>query len=173
MNVLYSCCIADPFIDVAKRLEKECGLKATYWIGDLSSRDSHNKDCESVKAAFPNIVFHDFTSAWKGIFPEAVERRAAETYIDIDFLHRFASQEFQTLSMMDRVDYDRQSFNFMERERYFLYLVKRWTACVELYDIGLVVSAVNPHRIFDYVLYWVCKHKGVPFLTFELKIRCQ
>ena len=69
--------------------------------------------------------------------------------------------------MMDRVDYDRYSFNYMERERLYLHFLRHWNAVIDLLGIDLVISAVAPHRVYDYVLYLVCKDRGIPFITFH------
>lgn len=69
--------------------------------------------------------------------------------------------------MMDRLDYDRYSFNYMERERHFLNLLKNWMACIEIYKPNLIVSAVPPHRVYDYVLYLLCKKMNIKFICFQ------
>jgi hypothetical protein len=167
MNVLYSCCIADPFLKVAQRLESESNLKPVYWVGDISSSESSSSDEELIKDTFPTLQFQPYLDAWRGIFPEEIEKEAAESYLEIDFLRHFSSEELQALSMMDRQDYDRHSFIYMERERYYISLVKKWLACIELYKPDLVISAVNPHRVFDYVLYLLCKHKNIQYISFQ------
>ena len=167
MNAIYSCCIADPFLKVAQKLELEFYLKPVYWIGDIMSGNPASTDEDLVRDAYPALPFQRYLDAWRGVFPDEIERKATETYLEIDFLRIFSSEELQALSMMDRLDYDRHSFIYMERERYYISLVKKWLACIDLYKPDVVISAVNPHRVFDYVLYLVCKHKKIRYISFQ------
>lgn len=164
MNVIYSCCILDPFLEVAKKLQKEAGLNPVYWIGDIASAGNNDADEEILKIFFPNIVYQSYFNAWHGIFPDEI---TGEANVELDFLQSFSNEELQTLSMMDRLDYDRHSFIYMERERYFLKLVKKWAYIIDCYKPDAVISAVNPHRVFDYVLYLICKYKGIKFISFQ------
>ncbi len=172
MNALYCCCITDPFLPVAQRLQNEKEIKPVYWIGDIQSAVTSDKSVSktSVLTTFPNIVFHDYFEAWKGRFPLEIEENSNSSYFDLDFLKKFSSEELQAISMMDRIDYDRHSFIYMERERYYLDLIKKWICCIDLYHIDVVISAVNPHRVFDYVLYLVCRYKNIKFISFQYSI---
>lgn len=167
MNVIYSCCVADPFLDVAVNLQKQYGLNPVYWVGDKSS-SREGDDTESlVKKSFPSCVFHNYYDAWHGIFPTEIENAGADTYVDVDFLRKFSSEELQSFAMMNRLDFDRQSFNTMERERYFIRLVKYWTACLDKYKPVCVIGARTPHRVFDYVLYLLCQYRNIPVTSFQ------
>lgn len=163
MKAIYVCCIADPYLDVAVRLKEEKGIEPVYWIGAIGSSQ---EDVETpLKNAFPNITYHGYIEAWHGVFPKEVEDVYSEEGIEIDFLKRFMPEEFQSLSMMDRLDYDRKSFNFMERERFFIMLVRKWMAVFRLYKPDIVIAANNPHRVFDHVLYLLCKYRGIRFIS--------
>ena len=166
MNALYCSCITDPFLYIAQRLQKEQNINPVYWVGDIQSSGYKDSSEQEVRNTFPGIEFQPFHPAWHGVFPESVEKKAITTYLDIDFIKLFSYEELQALSMMDRLDYDRQSFCYMERERYYLNLAKKWLACFELYSVDVVVSATSPHRVFDYVLYLICRYKGIKFISF-------
>lgn len=168
MNAFYICCITDPFLEVAKELKEKCQIEPVYWVGDIQS--IRGNDETEIKTIFPNIIYQDFYNAWKGIFSDSVEKHAENKYVDLDFLTQFSSEQMQAISMMDRLDYDRHSFPYMERQRFFLQLVKKWLACVDLYKPEVVISAVNPHRVFDYVLYLVCKYKNIRYISFQWSI---
>lgn len=170
MNVLYCCCITDPFLNVAQRLQKEKGYNPVYWVGDIQSSGYKDPSEQEVKETFPEIVFHSYLQAWRGVFPDCVEEKAVSDYVDIDFLKQFSNEELQAMSMMDRLDFDRYSFCFMERERHFLNLIKKWEACIEIFKVDVVIAASTPHRVFDYVLYLLSKYKGIKYITFELVI---
>ena len=170
MNVLYSCCIADPFVDVANKLMLDYNMNPVYWIGDINSAKYKSEDPHYIKSTFPNVEYQAYFDAWHGVFPKCVEEKASSSYISIDFLRHFSSQELQALSMMDRLDYDRYSFSYLERERYYLCLIKKWMACIDLFNIDIVISANNPHRVFDYVLYLVCQSRNIKFVSFQFSL---
>lgn len=162
MRILYNTCVADPWVKVAEKLQKEYGCEPVYWIGYNYDDSEH-----IVKDTFPNIRYQSYPDAWKGIFSDEIKEKSSECFIDIDFLDEIARYELQAIKMMDRLDYDRYSFNYMERERHFLNLMKNWMACIEIYKPDLVVSAVNPHRVYDYVLYLLCKKMHIKFICFQ------
>ena len=161
-RVLYNTSIADPFVKVAQKLRDENGYEPVYWIGfDYDHSD------EIVPQTFPNCVYQSYPDAWHGIFSKDIQEKAASCYLDVDMLNRLARYELQALTMMNRMDHDRYSFNLMERERHYLNLMKCWMAVIESYQIDMVVSSVAPHRVYDYVLYLLCKEKGIRFITFQ------
>ena len=170
MNAIYSCCIVDPFLDVARTLESQYSVKPVYWIGDIASAQNNEETETMVKEAYPQIIYQSFFDAWHGKFSPEIMEKSSQMYVDIDFLNSISSQELQALSMMDRLDYDHKSFTYMERESYFLNLVKRWSYVIDEYKPDVVISAVNPHRVFDYVLYILCRYKGIKFISFQFSI---
>ena len=164
-RVLYNTSNADPFIKVAQKLQEENGLEPVYWIGF-----NYDHSEELVPKAFPGICYQSYTHAWRGIFDEAIQKKAAECYIDVDLLNSLARYELQALKMMDRLDYDRYSFNYMERERHYYNLIKSWLAVFELYKPEMVISSTNPHRVYDYVLCLLCKERNIPFITLQFSM---
>jgi hypothetical protein len=161
-RVLYNTCVVDPWADIALKLQKDHQMEPVYWIG-YSYDDSYHVVCDM----FPQVVYQSTEEAWKCIFPKAVEDAYADAYVDVDFLRKYAHNELQAFTMMNRIDFDTYSFNHMERERHYLNLIKYWTACFKVYKIDIVISAVNPHRVYDYVLYLLCRYWGIPFITFQ------
>lgn len=162
-NVIYINCWADPWIQVAKRLQEEYDMKPVWWIG-YSKED--NSDV-LVPRAFPDIVYHDNADAWKGRFPDEIMKRSVSCYLDFAYLKKNAHQELQAIKMMDRMDQDLRSFNFMERQRHYRNMVKKCMAAIEFFNPSLVISTAIPHRLYDYVLYWLCQEKDIPFLTIQ------
>lgn len=159
-NVIYINCWVDPWIKVAKLLQNECDLNPVWWIG--YSRQDHSDSL--VPSAFPEITFQDEVAAWKGQFPQEIEEKSYYCYLDVDFLRRHAHQELQIIKMMDRVDPDRYSFNFMERQRHYRNLLKKWSAVIDLKKVDMVISTEIPHRIYDYALFWLCQERGIPYV---------
>ncbi len=159
-NVIYIGCSAEPWVNVANRLQEEYGYKPIWWV-------IFDGDGDIIKKDFPDIVSHVYVDAWKGRFPKDVEEKAQECYLDIDFLKRHAHHELQAIKMLDRMDQDLRSFNFMERQRHFRNMLKQWMAAIEIYKPDVVIITEIPHRFFDYVLYWLCEEKGIPYLTIQ------
>jgi hypothetical protein len=162
-KIIYSPCFVDPWLKIAQKLQKEHGYNPVYWIG-YEYDDSKN----TVPTAFPDVIYHPYFDAFKGIFPREIADRFPGSSINIDFLKDYASCELQAIKMMDRMDPDRYSFNFMERQRHFRNLVKYWTACIDYLKPDLVVSERVPHQAFDYVLYLLCKFNKIKFISFVM-----
>lgn len=161
MKVIYSTCFADPWIKVAQKLHKDYNYEPVYWVG-YNFDDSK----ELVNQHFPKAIYHSYYDAWKCVFPTVIEEKFNETYIDIDFLKSNSAFELQAIKMMDRLDIDRYSFNFMERQRHFRKFIKYWIATINLVKPDMVISAVIPHRVYDYALYLLCKYYNIKYITF-------
>jgi hypothetical protein len=161
MKIIYSSCFSDPWVKIAQKLQQEHGYEPVYWIGY-----EYDNSKKLVPNAFPNVIYHPYFDAFKGIFPKEIADRFSGSYINIDFLKDYASYELQAIKMMDRMDPDRYSFNFMERQRHFRNLLKYWDACLDYLKPDMVVSERIPHQVFDYVLYLLCKFKKIKFVTF-------
>jgi len=161
-RVIYNTCVADPWIKVAQNLQTKYNFEPVYWIG-------YNYDNSEtlVKEAFPDICYQSYPDAWKGIFSAEIRKKSYDCFVDVDLINRLAKYELLAIKMMDRLDYDRYSFNFMERERHYINLIKNWMACFDIYKPDMVISAVNPHRVYDYVLYLLCKDRNIPFINFQ------
>jgi hypothetical protein len=162
MKVIYNTCYADPWINVALKLHQNYGYIPLYWIG-YEDDDSAN----IVPQVFPRAIYHPYYDACKGIFPKDISEKFINSYINVDFLKNYATYELQAIRMMDRMDSDRYSFNFMERQRHFRNLIKSWTACIDLLKPDLVISAVVPHRVYDYVLYLVCQYNNIKYISYR------
>lgn len=160
MRVLYSTCFADPWLKVAKVLKEKRSFEPIYWIG-------YNDDDSEVLVpkTFPHCIYQGYYEAWKGNFPSEIAKHFNESYISIDFIKEYASFELQAIKMMDRMDPDQYSFNFMERQRHFRNLIKNCSACLDYLKIDLVICPTIPHQLFDYVLYLLCCFKNIKFIS--------
>lgn len=162
-NVIYINCWVEPWMEVAKTLRDQYGYKPTWWIG-YSKEDGSDT---LIPQNFPDIIYQDNADAWKGRFPKEIEEKAPYYYLDVDFLKRHAHHELQAIKMMDRVDQSLHSFNFMERQRHYRNMLKQWMAAIDLVKPDLIISTAIPHRLYDYVLFWLCEEKNIPFLTIQ------
>lgn len=162
-NVIYINCWVEPWLKVARELLEKYNYKPVWWIGYTKEDNSY----QIVPQQFPNIIYQDNIDAWKGRFPKEIEEKAPYYYLDVDFLRRHSQHELQAIKMMDRMDQDLRSFNFMERQRHFRNMLKSWMAAIDIVKPDLVISTAIPHRLYDYVLFWLCKEKNIPFLTIQ------
>ena len=162
-RAIYINCWAEPWIKVAQRLQELKCIKPVWWIGYSTQDNSHI----SVPSAFPDVIYQSDSDAWKGRFPKEIAEKAPACYLDVDFLKRHAHHELQAIKMMDRVDQDRHSFNFMERQRHFRNMLKSWMAVIDEVKPDVVISTAIPHRLYDYVLFLLCEERNISFLTIQ------
>lgn len=157
-NVLYSCCIANPWLDIVEKLEVELGLIPSYFIGwDDGSVKIQNK--------YKECFFQVIEDAWNGKgFPDLDYQYP----IDEKLLKSISFEENIAIKMMDRLDLDRYSFNFSDRQSFFFYLLIKWLVILDKYEIDLIISPSIPHRVFDYVLYIAAKLKNIEVIMFQM-----
>lgn len=160
-KAFYIGCHSEIWIPVALKLQKEYNFETSYWCQHI---DDSCK--ERINQLFPNAIFHEFYDAWKNIFCEEVEKRSKSTYIDSDIIRDYAKEELIAIKMCDRLDHDRKSFNFMERQRHVRNYFRKWIALFEINKPDVVISTAAPHGVYDYILYVLCKHYNIPFLIF-------
>ena len=159
-RAIYINCCGDPWFKVAKKLNDEFWFKPVYWIGS----PTEDPTLQTIHEVFPDIIFHNAIDAWKDRFPTEIQEKAPYYYLDVDFLKKYAHQELQAIKMMDRMDQDQHSFNFMERQRHFRNMLKQWMAAIDLIKPDIVINSDIPHRLYDYVLFWLCKERDIPYL---------
>ena len=162
MKAIYITCYADPWTKVVAKLREEYHVEPVYWVGYAD--DGSN---EMVPECFPDTIYHPYFDAWKGVFPKQIAEKANNMSVDTDFLRKYASEELIAIKMMDRMDLDQRSFNFIERQRHFRNYIRSWMAVIELLKPDCVISPVMPHRVFDYTLYLLCQWNGIPYIFFD------
>tara|TARA_R100001129_G_scaffold179391_1_gene156160 strand:+ start:8914 stop:10410 length:1497 start_codon:yes stop_codon:yes gene_type:complete len=158
INCIYLCVIAEPWVEVANKLESEYGISPKYIIhwGDESS---------NFEDAFPDSYRYSLEKAWKGLcFPEDL----SISPLDEPTLNSISKYELLGIKMMDRLDPTRENFNFAERQEFFRELVMQWLTVIRDSDIKLVISPSIPHRVFDYALYVAAKIESIDFYTFQM-----
>jgi hypothetical protein len=157
-KALYLCCIAEPWISVAKQLEAQniVPVYFVHWKGDAGLFSESFKGKSHLQT---------LENAWKGIgFPEGLKPKALD---EIEF-KEIAWFELNALKMMDRLDPLGNEFGFQERRYFFQDLVGYWLAYIEKYGLDVVISPSIPHRVFDYALYVSCKLKKIRFLMLQM-----
>lgn len=75
--------------------------------------------------------------------------------------------ESVVLDMMERLEPHYRIYTYAERKSMYLRQLRYWNHVIESRKIDLYVSYSVPHMIYDYVLYCLCKLKGIPVLMFH------
>lgn len=57
---------------------------------------------------------------------------------------------------------------YEERKRQYMAHLRYWNHVLEKEEIGLFLLFVAPHQGYDYVIYELCKHKGIPSYHLEI-----
>jgi len=159
MKVIYSACSNLVWLAVAEILRERYDWEPCYWIGyspwiERAFRERYN-----------DVVFHADVAAVLGI-PPAEYLGLKTTVIDQDLLEELAVVELYAIKMMDRMD-ALGSFSYQERGRHYRRLVAYWLTVLEKHQPDLVFFVDIPHMVYDYVLYELCRLKGIPTLMFE------
>lgn len=161
-KAIYINCWTDPWIKVAEQIKEKYQVEPGYWVGYQEELKE-----ETIKEAFKGVVYHSDHDAWCGRFPKQIEDHFEEEDIGIDFLRQNQEYELMALKMLDRVDPTLHSFSFPERQRHVRNLFRKWMCCLRMIKPEFVVTPMVPHRVYDYTLYVLCHHLGIPFIFFN------
>jgi hypothetical protein len=159
MNLL---CIefSDPhWIEVVSRVVSRTGAKPVYWTGTAARE-------VAVTAAFPGIVFHENLLAVRGVSPSGWHPSNINLP-DARLLDALLANQVTALKMMDRMDASGLTFGHEERLRHYHRLVAYWVAVLDEFDPRAVLMPIAPHLIYDFVLYGLCKVRGIRTLLFD------
>ena len=158
MRVMYAECSGPVWRVIARRLEDRHGWRPVYWL-------AAPEDAAVVASEFPDAVFHSGVEAARGIPATGADWPLPG--LDAALLEALAPHESITLHMMDRMDPDGRSFPYDERRRHYHDLLRYWLGVLDRFAPDLVVLSIAPHIVYDYVLYALCRHRGVPTVMFE------
>jgi hypothetical protein len=146
VKAIFCECTETFWIEIAKRLENKHDWQPCYWTA------SGNQDL--VKKYFPQIIFHDFFKAIRGIpAPELSDMKSA--VIGEDILRKLAICESMVLKMMDRMDPE-DCFLYHERIRLYHNYLMYWKTVIDKFRPDVVVFHTPPHVAFNFVLYSLC-----------------
>ena len=157
LNVIYSECSLQIWLDIAQNLNKDYNWQPCYWTGSKNFE-------KNVKKRFPNVVFHTNIDAVRGI-PADDCKKLSIPALDQALLNKLAFCELISLRMMNRMD-RQNTFSFEERERLFDMYVRYWSGVLDFFKPDVIVSPVSPHLIYDYVLYSLCKLRKIKTIMF-------
>jgi len=157
IKAIFSECSMNSWLDIAEHLKQEHGWNLCYWIAT-------SKFERAIKKKFPEVVFHESIDAARGI--------NAHTFADIELipldqklLADFSFCELIVLNMMNRMD-PMNIFGYEERIRLYHKYLRYWITVIDTLKPDVVVAPVVPHLMYDYVLYEICKKKGIKTIMF-------
>lgn len=86
--------------------------------------------------------------------------------LDVSILEKMAPYEPIILKMMDRSEYVSYGKYSEYEERHALYLkqLRYWNHLIKEKEIDLYISLYVPHRVYDYIIYALCRVYNVPTL---------
>lgn len=158
IKAIFCQCSMAMWVDVAARLAQEIGLRPVYWTGADYME-------QPVRERFSDIVFHSNLMAVRGISaPKCKDLKLPP--LSQPILEELSFCESNVIHMMGRLDPD-YSFTYEERVRQYHSYVKYWMAVLNHFKPEIVIFPIEPHHIYDYVLYELCKKKGITILMFQ------
>jgi len=156
-KVLYAACSIPAWVDMAEQLKRENGWIPCYWIG-------RSRVESMVRSYFPDVVFHDHLQAVKGQLP-AEGRSLHLPALDSKLLIDLAYHEVIALNMMDRLDVI--GLTFQERRRFYHWSLRYWSAVLDHFQPDIYFNPSTPHQVYDYVLYILCRRRGIKTILFS------
>jgi hypothetical protein len=161
-KVIYSA-FSDPFwFEVADHLLERHDWQPIYWVGYTGDLDLKSL----VEQRYPGIIFHPYIDAVKSI-PATYFSGKRLVPLDQQLLSKLASSEKITLKMMDRMD-ALDSFGYHERIRHYYRLLRYWSTVLDGITPDIVLFKDIPHVVYDYVLYELCRLRGIETIMFHV-----
>ena len=158
MRLIYAECSGPVWRKIARRVEDRHDWRPVYWL-------AAPEDAGAVASEFPGALFHSGVEAARGIPAPGADWLLSA--LDSDLLEALAPHESITVHMMDRMDPDGRSFPYEERRRHYHDLLRYWLGVLDRFAPDVVVFSIAPHIVYDYVLYALCRHRGVSTVMFE------
>ena len=93
--------------------------------------------------------FGDYPTDWRGFDP-----------IDEELIEKMRDCETVFMRMMDRLERGKM-IPYQQRRRAYLRHLRYWNHIIEHKKINLYLSTNYPHECFDFVLYHLCKLRGI------------
>ncbi len=146
---------ASVWMDAFALLRQRGVLTPLYWTTSAKRLDEIRRD-------YPDVVAQDLMQAIRGI-PAPETSGLPQNPLEAETLHQLAWQQCIALSMMDRMD-PGGAFSYPERIRLYYRHLRYWSAMLGQLRPQVVLFPVTPHAIYDYVVYGLCKLRGIPTL---------
>ena len=152
---------SEPFwIDVASWLHRQYGWQPLYWTGYRETIE------QSLRENLPDVTYQTTVDAVKMIVPPQYSE-ADFPPLDKPILDSLATCELTVLKMMNRMD-ALGSFSYHERARHYHRTLRYWIFLLDELQPDIVFFKEIPHMVYDYILYELCKVKGIETLMFMI-----
>lgn len=156
-KILFCDCDADLFLDVAINLQQEGVIDPVFWI-------AHNRFSAIINNKFPDCFFYDSINARAGILLKNIVKELPP--VDQELIDELSPQESKIIGgMWGRHDpFDHLPYN--KRVELYYKQLRFWLGILNYYRPDIVLFGAPPHVGFDYILYLLCKRKGIQTLFF-------
>jgi hypothetical protein len=138
------------------RLNKRIGCVPVYWL----TKDNSFHD--SIKNKYPGVITQVIPNAVKGIPGFNINYNT----VDGNTLLKYCRYESIAISMMDRMDPE-DEFSYGDRKRHYYNILSYWLKVVDSLKVDAVLFNEIPHVVYDYILYAVCREKGIKTVMFS------
>lgn len=153
--MFYIECSGDVWRRVARTCAKRAGWTPSLWT-------AADVDEGPVRALFPGVAFTTGPDAALNLAPPSWPLAS----VSEAELRALAPDEAVAIMMMDRMD-AAGNFDARARRAHYVDLVRVWAGALDHFRPQRVVFSLAPHLVFDYVLYALCRKRGIPTLMFE------
>lgn len=147
MNLLYSIVGRDYHEMVINKIKRHFSVKNQIAISELWN--VRKKDFSAI---------YEFSDVYFGRYYKYKEYDLLKP-VDDALLMKMNPEALETIKMMDR-PYTWET-GFEERFQLYLKHLCFWNSVLDLYEIDYAIFFNVPHEVFDFVIYTLCKKKGI------------
>ena len=145
-------------IPVAMKL-MESDIVPVYWSGSENIK-------QDVLDNFPDVLFHDQQQGLYGQWPEEITQQLMFKKLSKEVLDEYDGVQRLFIEMAMTRAGGKDGFTWYEIAGYFHQALAGSLALVDTIKPDIWISIAPPHYMFDYVLYEVCKRKGIKTFMF-------
>lgn len=146
------------WFDVWKKLVNEMRLKVQLLT-------TAKELMEDARISFPEARILSSKESMRGIYPKEYANLELSA-VDAEIIDLYSESHLLTLQMMDCMDLD-EYVRISERLNIYKKHLKYWIGAIENLNPGLIFFPTAPHEVYDYVIYQICKKRGIKALFFE------
>ena len=155
MNIIYCVSELKDWIKVAKYFEKNKNWNPVLW-------STTHKNHQYVEEAFPLTKHINFYDLNRGKVKYDSSRKKIS--LDEKILSKYLKYEKISLKMMDRMDYNRYSFNYSERVQLYYNILEFILNSFNEYKPKKIIFGESPHSIYHYLIYAVAIESNIKIL---------
>lgn len=154
MRILLSWAQCGPEIEEMILELKKNSHEVFYWLGFSGG----------IENKYPEIIFHNHPDAWIAKPAKGVDTSKFPAP-GVDLIEKLYHDESLLLTMMNRKIGGIKSVD--ERKHLYYNLLQYWNGVLKKYKPDLIIYALPPHSVHDYVIYALAKLIGIKTIMFE------